>query len=154
MTTLHDRGGVSKQPLHTFFWALTISWSQLLAPVCVKWPIHLTHLVVIEFMTYQQHLQQHADSQSLFIITYSYQQLLQLFECPGQKRSHFKEQYVKSRPLCTYPKSTSVEHLPCRVRICTGHKAQKKEINKSAKFEIFKPGMSCNSQESPVPRKK
>ena len=31
MTTLHDFGGVLGHPLDTFFWALTISWSQLLA---------------------------------------------------------------------------------------------------------------------------
>jgi hypothetical protein len=31
MTTLHELGGVLGQPLHTFFWALTISWSHLLA---------------------------------------------------------------------------------------------------------------------------
>jgi hypothetical protein len=33
MTTLHDFGGVSGRPLHTFFWALTISQSRLLACV-------------------------------------------------------------------------------------------------------------------------
>ena len=33
MTTLRDFGGVLGQSLHTFFWALTISWSRLLAPV-------------------------------------------------------------------------------------------------------------------------
>jgi hypothetical protein len=33
MTTLHDFGGVLGRPLDTFFWALTISWSRLLAPV-------------------------------------------------------------------------------------------------------------------------
>ena len=33
VTTLHDFGGVLGQPLDTFFWALTISWSQLLAHV-------------------------------------------------------------------------------------------------------------------------
>jgi hypothetical protein len=33
-TTLHDFfGGVLGQPLDTFFWALTISWSRLLARV-------------------------------------------------------------------------------------------------------------------------
>ena len=31
--TLHDFGGVLGWPLDTFFWALTISWSQLLAHV-------------------------------------------------------------------------------------------------------------------------
>ena len=31
MTTLHDFGGVLGRPLDTFFWALTISWSRLLA---------------------------------------------------------------------------------------------------------------------------
>ena len=36
MTTLHDFGGVLEQPLHAFFWALTISWSRFLARV--KWP--------------------------------------------------------------------------------------------------------------------
>ena len=30
VTTLHDSGGVLGQPLDTFFWALTISWSWLL----------------------------------------------------------------------------------------------------------------------------
>ena len=30
---LHDFGGVSGWPLDTFFWALTISWAQLLARV-------------------------------------------------------------------------------------------------------------------------
>jgi hypothetical protein len=33
VTTLHDFGGVLGWPLDTFFWALTISWSQLLARV-------------------------------------------------------------------------------------------------------------------------
>ena len=33
MTTLHDLGGVVGQPLDTFFWALTFSWSRLLARV-------------------------------------------------------------------------------------------------------------------------
>ena len=33
MTTLHDFEGVLGQPLNTFFWAPTISWSQLLARV-------------------------------------------------------------------------------------------------------------------------
>jgi hypothetical protein len=33
MTTLHDFGSVLGQPLDTFFWALTISWSWLLARV-------------------------------------------------------------------------------------------------------------------------
>ena len=36
MTTLHDFGGVLGRPLDTFFWALTISWSRLLARVW-KW---------------------------------------------------------------------------------------------------------------------
>ena len=31
VTTLHDFGGVLGRPLDTFFWALTISWSRLLA---------------------------------------------------------------------------------------------------------------------------
>ena len=35
---LYDFGGVLGQLLDTFFWALTISWSQLLA-LCVKWPL-------------------------------------------------------------------------------------------------------------------
>ena len=40
VTTLHDFGGVSGRPLDTFFWALTISWSRLLArgwsgPMCI-----------------------------------------------------------------------------------------------------------------------
>ena len=33
MTTLHDFGGVLGRPLDTFFWALTIPWSRLLARV-------------------------------------------------------------------------------------------------------------------------
>jgi hypothetical protein len=33
VTRLHDFGGVFGRPLHTFFWALTISWSRLLARV-------------------------------------------------------------------------------------------------------------------------
>jgi hypothetical protein len=33
VTTLHDFKGVLGQPLDTFFWALTMSWSQLLACV-------------------------------------------------------------------------------------------------------------------------
>jgi hypothetical protein len=33
VATLHDVGGVLGQPLHTFLWALTISWSRLLAHV-------------------------------------------------------------------------------------------------------------------------
>ena len=33
VTTLHDFGGVLGRPLDTFFWALTISWSWLLACV-------------------------------------------------------------------------------------------------------------------------
>ena len=33
VTTLHDVGGVLGRPLDNFFWALTISWSQLLARV-------------------------------------------------------------------------------------------------------------------------
>ena len=40
MTTLHDFGGVLWRPLDTFFWALTISWSQLLARV---WSGHSIH---------------------------------------------------------------------------------------------------------------
>jgi hypothetical protein len=34
VTTLHDFGGVLRQPLSTFFWAPTISWSQLSARGC------------------------------------------------------------------------------------------------------------------------
>ena len=34
MTTPHDSGGDLERPLDTLFWALTISWSQLLAHVC------------------------------------------------------------------------------------------------------------------------
>ena len=37
MTTLHDFGGVLGRPWGTFFWALTVSWSRLLARG-VKWP--------------------------------------------------------------------------------------------------------------------
>jgi hypothetical protein len=33
VTTLHDVGGMLGRPLDTFFWALTISWSRLLARV-------------------------------------------------------------------------------------------------------------------------
>ncbi len=33
MTTLHDFGGVLRPPTDTFFWALRISWSRLLAPM-------------------------------------------------------------------------------------------------------------------------
>jgi hypothetical protein len=33
VTTLHDLGGVLGRPLNTFFWALAISWSRLLARV-------------------------------------------------------------------------------------------------------------------------
>jgi hypothetical protein len=33
VTTLHDFGGVVGRPLDTFFWALTVSWSLLLARV-------------------------------------------------------------------------------------------------------------------------
>jgi hypothetical protein len=33
VTTLHDFGGVLGQPLNTLFWALTLSWSRLLACV-------------------------------------------------------------------------------------------------------------------------
>ena len=33
MTTLHDLGGELGRHLDTFFWALTISWSRLLARV-------------------------------------------------------------------------------------------------------------------------
>ena len=33
VTTLHDFGGVLERPLDTFFRALTISWSRLLACV-------------------------------------------------------------------------------------------------------------------------
>ena len=33
LTTLHDFGGASGHPLDTFFRALTISWSRLLARV-------------------------------------------------------------------------------------------------------------------------
>jgi hypothetical protein len=32
-TKLHDFGGVLGRPLDAFFWALTISWSRLLARV-------------------------------------------------------------------------------------------------------------------------
>ena len=35
VTTLHDFGGVLGRPLDTFFWALTISWSRLLAHVWI-----------------------------------------------------------------------------------------------------------------------
>ena len=33
VTTVHDFGGGLGRPLDTFIWALTISWSQLLARV-------------------------------------------------------------------------------------------------------------------------
>ena len=33
VTTLHDCGGVLGRPLHTFFWALKVSWSRVLARV-------------------------------------------------------------------------------------------------------------------------
>ena len=36
LTTLHDFGGGLGRLLDTFFWALTIPWSQLLARV-LKW---------------------------------------------------------------------------------------------------------------------
>jgi hypothetical protein len=54
VTTLHDFGGVLGWPLDTFFWALTISWSWLLARVwsgpkdCETWQ-QLTHLFVCFF---------------------------------------------------------------------------------------------------------
>ena len=49
VTTLHDFGGVLGRPLHTFSWALTISWSRLLArgwsgplfPVRIRLWIHI-----------------------------------------------------------------------------------------------------------------
>ena len=41
VTTLHDFGGVlGRWPLDTLFWALTISWSRLVARV--KWPLIAT----------------------------------------------------------------------------------------------------------------
>ena len=47
VTTLHGFGGVVGQPLDTFFWVLTISWSQLLAHVWSSpkgpWPMHFKH---------------------------------------------------------------------------------------------------------------
>ena len=36
MTTLHDFGGLLGQPLDTFFWALTISWSRLVCEVALS----------------------------------------------------------------------------------------------------------------------
>ena len=44
VTTLHDFGSVLRQPLDTFFWALTISWSRLLA--CV-WSDPKTLIIVV-----------------------------------------------------------------------------------------------------------
>jgi hypothetical protein len=43
MTTLHIFGGVLGRPFKTFFWALTISWSRLLARVW-KWPLGVSNL--------------------------------------------------------------------------------------------------------------
>jgi hypothetical protein len=37
VTTLHDVGGELRWPSDTFFWALTISWSRLLAHVWSHW---------------------------------------------------------------------------------------------------------------------
>ena len=37
LTTLCDFGSALRQPLYIFFWALTISWSRLLA--CMWWPL-------------------------------------------------------------------------------------------------------------------
>jgi hypothetical protein len=45
VTTLHDFGGELGWPLDTFFWALTISWSCLLARVCTS-PHYLTTVLV------------------------------------------------------------------------------------------------------------
>jgi hypothetical protein len=45
MTTLHDFGGVLGRPLDTFFWALTISWSRLLARVYSGPKYNLTLLI-------------------------------------------------------------------------------------------------------------
>ena len=42
VTTLHDIGGALGRPLDTFFWALTISWSRLLA--CVWSGPHWWHI--------------------------------------------------------------------------------------------------------------
>ena len=40
VTTLHDFGGELERPRDTFFWALTIYWSWLLAlGSCLKWPL-------------------------------------------------------------------------------------------------------------------
>ena len=43
VTTLHDFGGVLRWPLDTFFWALIISWSRLLAHVWSGPKSHITH---------------------------------------------------------------------------------------------------------------
>jgi hypothetical protein len=52
VTTLHDFGGVLGRPLDTFFWALTISWSWLLAHVWSGPELHfsLTFLVYTKAM--------------------------------------------------------------------------------------------------------
>ena len=47
MTTIHDFGGVLGRPFDTFFWALTLLWSRLLARVWggpkSPWPVHFKH---------------------------------------------------------------------------------------------------------------
>ena len=48
---LHDFGGALGRPLDTFFWALTISWSQL-SVSCVKWPLSHLYCFAISICSY------------------------------------------------------------------------------------------------------
>ena len=54
VTTLHDFGGVLGQPLDTFFWALTMSWSQLLAPLL---QCHSYSFFLLQFSTQPRSLE-------------------------------------------------------------------------------------------------
>jgi hypothetical protein len=47
--TLHDFGGVLGRPLNTFFWALVISWSRLLARV---WPYYTMEKCHVAYKTW------------------------------------------------------------------------------------------------------
>ena len=64
VTTPHDFGGVLGRPLDTFFWALTIPWSRLLAHVWsgphVRKSFQTTTIFVNDYMNYE--LQTHRTS--------------------------------------------------------------------------------------------
>ena len=95
--------------------------------------------------SHQQHLQ-HPDPQSLFTVTYSYQQLLQLLNVLDNERINFKEWCVRIQTLAHIPKiyTCGTSLMPSlNLHRSQGHK--QKERNPWT-LRFFKLGMSRGRQ--------